>query len=184
MTSRPGRFRTRIRDLAFLAGVNLHQIRCLGRLPRFARDWRAYEAKRTTARFPLRLSEAMPVLVDFTSQAGVASGQYFHQDLHVARRIFDVRPSRHVDVGSRIDGFVAHLLTFMPVTVVDVRPLESEVAGLSFERGDLVNLRSFPTSSVESISSLHTVEHVGLGRYSDDIDPEGGGDRSPSSRGW
>ena len=167
------RFRTKVRDLALLAGVNLYQIQCLRWLPRFVRDCRLYEAKRTTGRFPVHLSEIMPVLVDFSSQAGVASGQYFHQDLHVARRIFDARPSHHVDVGSRIDGFVAHLLTFMPVTVVDVRPLDGHVVGLQFEQGDLVNLGRLPTSSVESISSLHTVEHVGLGRYGDDIDPEG-----------
>jgi len=166
-------FRTKVRDLALLGGVNLHQIRCLARLPRFVRDWRAYEAKRTTDRFRLRLGELTPILVDFNSQAGVASGQYFHQDLHVARRIFDARPARHVDVGSRIDGFIAHLLTFMPVTVVDVRPLESHVEGLRFEQGDLVNLSQFTTGSVESISSLHTVEHVGLGRYGDAIDPDG-----------
>jgi hypothetical protein len=167
------RLRTQVRDLAFLAGVNLYQIKCLGLLPRFVRDWRAYEARRVTGQFPLRLNEVMPVLVDFSSQAGVASGQYFHQDLHVARRIYDARPARHVDVGSRIDGFVAHLLTFMPVTVVDVRPLDSHVPGLLFEQGNLVNLSRFPTGSVESISSLHTVEHVGLGRYGDDIDPDG-----------
>src|SRR5258708_35341646 len=47
----------------------------------------------------------------------------FHQDLWAARMVFEQRPSRHVDVGSRIDGFVAHVLPFMLVTVVDIRPL-------------------------------------------------------------
>ncbi|HWF86113.1 MAG TPA: hypothetical protein VG222_14745 [Vicinamibacterales bacterium] len=53
-------------------------------------------------------------------------GHYFHQDLWVAKRIYAARPAAHVDIGSRIDGFVAHLLTFMPVTVIDVRPLDSK----------------------------------------------------------
>jgi SAM-dependent methyltransferase len=165
--------RRRIRDLAFLAGVNLYQVKCLSALPRYIRDWRNYEARRTERRFVFRVGDMIPILSEFSSQAGVASGHYFHQDLHVARRIARARPARHVDIGSRIDGFVAHLLTFMPVTVIDVRDLESSVEGLTFARGDLVDLSAFATSSVASVSCLHTVEHVGLGRYGDTVDPDG-----------
>jgi SAM-dependent methyltransferase len=165
--------RKRARDLAFLAGINLHQIRCLGNVRRYIRDWRAYERQRKDGRFPLALRDAFPILIDFHTEAGVAAGHYFHQDLWAARRIFEARPVSHVDVGSRIDGFVAHLLTFMPVTVVDIRPLTGDVRGLSFERGDLTHLDRMATGSVESLSSLHAVEHVGLGRYGDAIDPDG-----------
>ena len=43
-------------------------------------------------------------------------------------------PQKHIDIGSRIDGFITHLLVFMPVTVVDIRPLKSTVDGLTFFR--------------------------------------------------
>jgi SAM-dependent methyltransferase len=78
-----------------------------------------------------------------------------------------------MDIGSRLDGFVAHLLVFMPVTSIDVRPLRSTVQGLSFLEEDATTLRSIADASVESISSLHAVEHFGLGRYGDPVDPEG-----------
>ena len=39
-------------------------------------------------------------------------------------------------------------------------------------QGDMCRLE-FPSDSIPSISCLHAVEHVGLGRYGDPIDPEG-----------
>jgi SAM-dependent methyltransferase len=74
-------------------------------------------------------------------------------------------------VGSRLDGFVAHLLTFREVEVVDVRPLDVDVAGLRFVQGDGSRLDGFDDASVPSLSSLHAVEHFGLGRYGDPVDP-------------
>jgi SAM-dependent methyltransferase len=137
------------------------------------RDARAYrDAPRTDASFAFTWDEIQPMLADFTEQAGHAGGHYFHQDLWAARRIFAVRPSTHVDVGSRIDGFVAHLLTFMPVTVVDIRPLEHVVAGLTFVRGDVCAMRMFGDASIRWLSSLHAIEHIGLGRYGDPVAPD------------
>lgn len=137
------------------------------------RDARAYrDAPRTDKSFAFAWDEIQPMLADFTAPAGSAAGHYFHQDLWAARRIFAAHPSAHVDVGSRVDGFVAHLLTFMPVTVVDIRPLESDVAGLTFVQGDVCAMPMFADASVESLSSLHAIEHVGLGRYNDPIAPD------------
>ncbi len=113
--------------------------------------------------------EFWPILGDWRASAGTASGHYFHQDLWAARRVLMANPSLHVDVGSRVDGFVAHLLCAMPVTVVDIRPLSSSVEGLTFVRDDMTVLSSFATGSVESLSCLHALEHVGLGRYGDPV---------------
>jgi hypothetical protein len=108
---------------------------------------------------------------DFDGVAGSACGHYFFQDLWAARRIFSRRPEMHVDVASRIDGFVAHVLSFMPVTVVDVRPLASVVRGLTFIQSDATSLGAFGDRTLDSVSSLHAVEHFGLGRYGDAINP-------------
>ena len=81
------------------------------------------------------------------------------------------RPDGHMDIGSRIDGFIAHLLTFMPVTIVDIRPLSSNIEGLTFLHDDATALSMLQDNSVKSLSSLHAAEHFGLGRYSDPIDP-------------
>lgn len=90
-----------------------------------------------------------------------------------ARKIRKRAPDRHVDIGSRLDGFITHLLVFRDVIVVDIRPVESDVEGLSFIRGDATELAFLKDVSVRSISSLHAAEHFGLGRYDDPIDPEG-----------
>lgn len=141
-------------------------------LARFIRDWRAYNRLvHPGSPFAIRPHDWMPILTEWTEQAGIPDPFYFHQDLWAARRIYRRAPALHVDVGSRIDGFIAHLLTFMPVTVVDIRQLESTVSGLDFIRSDATGLSEFVDDSVESLSSLHAVEHFGLGRYGDPVDP-------------
>lgn len=173
MTARLPRTATRALDLATLGGLNLRQAWLLRRLPRFLREARLYRRAASRGPFPLDSRELEPILGDYSAEAGVATGHYFHQDLWAARRIYHRRPAQHVDVGSRIDGFVAHLLAFMPVTVVDIRPLTSDVEGLRFVTADATHLDAFESASVESLSSLHALEHVGLGRYGDPIDPDG-----------
>lgn len=146
----------------------------LTHLARFMATVRQYRGvHRRGEPFPIEVGEVYPILVDFDGNAGAATGHYFFQDLWAARKIHDRRPGRHLDVGSRIDGFVAHLLSFMPVSVIDVRPLGSTVAGLDFIQEDATTMARFPDDSVESLSSLHAIEHFGLGRYGDPIDPSG-----------
>lgn len=145
-----------------------HTGRALRSMGRYIRDGK--EFRRLGGRW--RLRDAYPVLADYDADAGVATGHYFHQDLWVARLIYKRRPPQHLDIGSRIDGFVSHLLTFMPVTVMDVRPLTSSVDGLSFIRGDGSDLTGYSDKSIDSLSCLHAIEHFGLGRYGDPVDPE------------
>ena len=61
---------------------------------------------------------------------------------------------------------------FMPVTIVDIRPLISKVQGLTILQDDATSLSMLADNSVSSLSSLHATEHFGLGRYSDPIDPD------------
>ncbi|MGO9287501.1 MAG: DUF268 domain-containing protein [Polyangia bacterium] len=149
------------------------QLRKARGFPRFLRTLAQYRAAYADGPFPVRAADLYPVLDDFDADAGQASGHYFFQDLWFARKIFQRRPERHIDIGSRLDGFVAHLLTFMPVTVLDVRPLTSNIPGLDFAQADATNMVGFADGSVDSISSLHAIEHFGLGRYGDKVDPEG-----------
>ncbi len=169
-------FRRRVRWLLRICEVSGFDPRLFFRnmrgIPFFIRDAIAYARKNSNNSFRIRLFDAFPILGDRFQSAGTAEGAYFHQDLWAARRIFERRPVEHIDVGSRVDGFVAHLLTFMPVTVIDIRPIQSKVPGLTFMREDATNLNGIPSESVDSISSLHAAEHFGLGRYSDSVDPD------------
>jgi hypothetical protein len=118
------------------------------------------------------ISKLVPILSDFHGSAGESSGHYFHQDLFVANQIFKVGPQTHRDFGSRIDGFVAHVASFRKIYVADVRPLKSDThENIEFIRQDLLEVHEFEIT--DSLSCLHTLEHIGLGRYGDRIDPDG-----------
>src|SRR5712692_9241557 len=63
--------------------------------------------------------EIRPCLHDRGAEAGAVRGEYFWQDLYVAQKIFKASPRKHVDVGSRINGFVAHVASFREIEVID-----------------------------------------------------------------
>jgi hypothetical protein len=120
------------------------------------------------------ITHTWPILYDFTETAGVAKGAYFHQDLLVAHKIFRANPKRHIDVGSRVDGFVAHVAAFRAIEVLDVRVLpNSENHSIRFLQADLMDGASVSKIRSDSVSCLHAIEHFGLGRYSDPINPDG-----------
>jgi hypothetical protein len=120
-----------------------------------------------------------PYLGDRYKEGGSTRNEYFWQDLLVAQRIFLGRPLRHVDVGSRIDGFVAHVASFRSVEVFDIRPVNSDIPGVVFKQADLMSADSVASLCAgnvgycDSLSCLHAIEHFGLGRYGDPVNPFG-----------
>jgi SAM-dependent methyltransferase len=110
-----------------------------------------------------------PILNERFAESGKMSGHYFHQDLLVARKIFENNPVRHIDIGSRVDGFVAHLAVFRKFEVLDIREQVSTVKNITFRKADLMKLPEDLIDCFDSVSSLHVIEHIGLGRYGDPI---------------
>ena len=123
------------------------------------------------SRFPI--SKWVPKLNERYSEGGTLSGHYFHQDLLVAKRIFQNRPVKHVDIGSRTDGFVAHVAVFREIEIMDIRTVKSKVPNIKFIQADFMNPNPDLIDYTDSISSLHAIEHFGLGRYNDPIDAYG-----------
>jgi hypothetical protein len=119
------------------------------------------------------IKPSYPCLTDFRDQGGTARGHYFYQDLIIAQKIFERNPVNHVDVGSRIDGFVAHVASFRRIEVLDIRKLTSSAPNIAFRSCDLLNLPPEFTEYADSVSCLHVLEHIGLGRYGDSIDLAG-----------
>ncbi|WP_128545529.1 DUF268 domain-containing protein [Larkinella soli] len=122
---------------------------------------------------PFRIGGFFPFLFDRFAESGYLVRHYFQQDLHVAQRIFDHQPERHLDIGSRIDGFVAHVAAFREIEVLDIRPLTRSFPNIRFRQVDLMNMPADLRLSCDSISSLHAIEHFGLGRYGDPVDSNG-----------
>ncbi len=115
----------------------------------------------------------IPIIGDNHAAAGGIDSHYFLQDIYMAKKILENNPQDHYDIGSRVDGFISHLLcNNIHITMIDIRPLPRKVEGLSFLQGDATNLSRIETESIDSLSSLHAVEHFGLSRYGGDIDTD------------
>jgi SAM-dependent methyltransferase len=133
---------------------------------RFFNDWRRYRAAGGVA----YLRDCFPCLADRTQETPI-DPQYFYQAVWGFSKILPNKPHIHVDVGSDVK-FVGMLSAAVKVEFVDIRPLPVQIENLVCREGTILNL-PYPDSSVQSISSMHVVEHIGLGRYGDPIDPEG-----------
>lgn len=142
-------------------------IRSLMGIPRYVADW--YRFSRI---YQGRLN-LLPCLHDWYEEGGSTKDEYFWQDLHVARMIHLANPQKHVDIGSRIDGFVAHVASFREIEVFDIRPITALIPGVVFRQADLMNPPESLVGHCDSLSCLHALEHFGLGRYGDPIDPQG-----------
>ncbi len=148
---------------------------CKG-LPFYVRDYLSLRRQMRQGNFEktFPLGMPFPCLSDRFAESGETKGTYFHQDLLVARRVFRNNPVLHVDVGSRIDGFVAHVASFRKVTVLDIRALTSSIPNVEFEQVDMMGkLPDRLVSSTDSLSCLHAMEHFGLGRYGDPVRHDG-----------
>jgi hypothetical protein len=149
-------------------GIRYNRLLLLRHVPTYLRHLRSFKKQGG------KVTHTWPILDDFGDKAGSASGHYFHQDLLVASLIFRRNPARHIDVGSRIDGFVAHVASFRNIEVADVRPLISTGHdSITFTILDLMDSTAIKEDITDSISSLHVLEHVGLGRYGDTPNPNG-----------
>lgn len=135
---------------------------------RFQRDLAAYRAM--PGGEAARDQDLFPQLGDWR-EVHELDAHYFHQDTWAANRIAELRPGRHVDVGSRID-LVGFLTAVTEVTFVDIRPLQVDIERLTCVAGSILEL-PFADRSLESVSCLHVAEHIGLGRYGDPLDPAG-----------
>jgi hypothetical protein len=125
------------------------------------------QAKKSSASFPVTQLQAQ--YEDKNSDAGILIFHYFFQDLHVAQRICQNKPIRHIDIGSSIGSFVAHVASYREIEVYDIRPMEKTIRNIKFKQCNLMELNTDDLECTDSISCLHALEHFGLGRYGDDI---------------
>jgi hypothetical protein len=119
---------------------------------------------------PLAIGDAFPVLGE-TNKVTSFDPHYVYQAVWAMKKIMESKPTQHVDVGSD-HRFVAILSVHLSTTFVDYRPLNIKLLGLTSISGDILNL-PFNADSIISLSSLHTIEHIGLGRYGEPLDPLG-----------
>lgn len=138
----------------------------------FEEDMKEYQKQNARPNFAIEEQYLWPVIKDKYALAGTINN-YFWQDLWAARLIYKTGAKEHFDIGSRIDGFIAHLLAMdIDVTLIDIREFPGEVEKLHTIVDDATSLKQIADGSIESMSALCSLEHFGLGRYGDPIDPE------------
>lgn len=158
-----------INSLLVLFGIDIKKtINSIRDIPFFLKDYQDIKKQQPKSNQEFTFGKLYPCLGDRFTESGTARGHYFHQDLLVARKVFSNSPIKHVDIGSRIDGFVAHIASFRSLEVIDIRFLSNKVPNVKFIQADLMGaIEDELYDYCDSLSCLHAIEHFGLGRYGD-----------------
>lgn len=101
----------------------------------------------------------------------MVDAQYNMMNRWALRKIIDSGVKDHVDIGSQL-SFVFMLSGMTHVTFLDLRQPNYIGGNITYIEGDLKHL-PYGDNTINSLSCLHVAEHIGLGRYGDDIDPLG-----------
>ena len=136
-------------------------------LPRYVKHWHQYQAKSDER---LRLKDSYPCLTDWLPSTPY-DPHYFFQGAWLARCLAAVKPAQHVDIGSSVLT-LSVLSAHVPTLFVDFRPLKVDISNLQCVAGNVVSL-PFANAALQSLSCMHVLEHIGLGRYGDPVDPDG-----------
>lgn len=140
------------------------------KIKHFKRDYNKFE--QLGKEFGIKLNKAdIQKYLDDNSQYTHFDSHYIYHPAWAARKVREISPNKHIDISSTLH-FSSILSAFVPVDFFDYRPAILRLSNLTSKSADLTNL-FFETDSIECISCMHTVEHIGLGRYGDPIDPIG-----------
>ena len=145
------------------------RLRTLDNKRQYLKDYQTFQ-KNNDGRFVLEWKSRFPVIGEATATTGFDS-HYIYHPAWAARIVAQTKPEFHVDISSTL-SFCSVVSAFVPVKFYDYRPANLSLTNLECGQADLLKL-PFADGSIKSLSCMHTVEHVGLGRYGDPIDPTG-----------
>ena len=156
----------------FLRSVkrSINKVKSVIWFPLILPDYIHYRSKDKDKRFPIPFFSSMPILFENTPFTRFDT-HYVYHTAWAARKVKEIGSPLHTDISSSL-YFSSIVSAFMPVEFYDYRPAKLNLSGLSSSPADLTKLH-FEDDSIASLSCMHTVEHVGLGRYGDQIDPDG-----------
>lgn len=145
-------------------------IKRLKKFNKFKKQFNQYKKLDKNKRFSIEWKDRYPCLYDVTGNTYFDT-HYIYHPAWASRIIAKTKPDYHVDISSSLE-FVTIVSAFIPVKFYDYRPANLCLDNLTSEHADITNL-PFETGSINSISCMHVIEHIGLGRYGDPLDPEG-----------
>lgn len=121
-------------------------------------------------RFSCTWKDRFPCLFDRT-QTTEFEPHYIYHIAWAIREINKINPQQHIDFSSSL-YFIVTLSASIPTIFYDYRPADIHISNLYCKKAELCNI-PLPNNSVESLSCLHVLEHVGLERYGDPFAPQG-----------
>ncbi len=127
-------------------------------------------AQQTRKRFDVQWKDHIAYLNEKNASTGF-DRHYLYHTAWAAGILSQTRPARHVDIGSSL-YFCSLVSAFIPIDFYDYRPPNIQLNNLTCNHVDISN-SGFESGSCTSLSCMHVVEHIGLGRYGDPIDPDG-----------
>lgn len=126
--------------------------------------------KLTDNRFTCDWQDIFPCLDEATDNIPF-DAHYIYHPAWAARILAKTNPKEHIDISSTLN-FVAITSAFIPIKFYDYRPAQLNLSNLYCGQADLLQL-PFEDNSIESLSCMHVIEHIGLERYGDPFDPKG-----------
>ncbi len=136
----------------------------------FLSDLKKYKKLGQNQNFKMEWEFIAPRIYDKTDTM-LVEPVYFYQDSWCAGKVFENKPEHHYDIGSKAE-MVGIISQFVPTTMIDMRPIDLQLKNLSFKKGNILDL-PFKDNEIKSLSSICVIEHIGLGRYGDQLDPFG-----------
>lgn len=114
--------------------------------------------------------DIFPCLEDKSSEIDFEP-HYTYHPAWAARILAKIKPEKHIDISST-RYFALLVSAFISVEYYEYRPLSVNLSGLECKSADITKL-PFADNSVYSLSCMHVLEHIGLGRYGDPLDCNG-----------
>jgi len=168
------KFNTNLKKILKLFGVGAvtNWMSAMLRYPLFLLDLQKFKKLHNNSekRFSLDFINLYPCVNDKTTNTGFDRHYIFHT-AWAARKVREINPVIHYDISSSL-YFNAIVSAFVPIKFYDYRPAALNLSNLESGEADLYKL-PFESNSLQSLSCMHVIEHVGLGRYGDPMDYDG-----------
>jgi hypothetical protein len=88
------------------------------------------------------------------------------------RKLKAINPKKVVDIASPL-YISCYMSAYFPFEYCEWRPIQFSLDNLTIREHVDIRALPHPTESEECAMCLHTIEHIGLGRYGDPLDPLG-----------
>ncbi len=121
-------------------------------------------------RFQLQWKQRFPMLHEKRGDTSF-DPHYIYHSAWAARALASIKPKKHIDISSSL-YFNTIASAFIPIEFYEYNPVDLTLSNFEVKKGDVTRL-PFEDNTIPSISCMHVVEHIGLGRYGDKLSPDG-----------